>query len=65
MTNKQQAREIFATIRSQEEIYGLDLETRAQALSVVLGLMNRDGDPRFKGMTLKAIAENRLNIGRV
>jgi hypothetical protein len=63
MTNKQKAREIFATIRQQEALHGLDLETRAQALSVVLGLMNADKDSRFKGMALKAISENRLNMG--
>ena len=62
MTNKQQAREIFATIRSQEAIHGIDLETRAQALCAVLGLMNKDGDPRFKGMALKAISENKRNM---
>lgn len=62
MTNKQKAREIFATIRQQESRYGVDLETRAQALSVVLGLANKDGDSRFKGMALKAISENRRNL---
>lgn len=62
MTNRQRAREIFATIRQQEAMHGVDYETRAQALSVVLGLMNKDGDPRFKGMALRAISENRRSM---
>lgn len=63
MTNKQQALDIIHTIRAQEERFGVDLETRASALNVVLGLMNRAKDSRLKGLCLKAISENRRRIG--
>lgn len=63
MTNIQKARDIMSQIRWNESRNGgPDYETRRDALNVILGLMNAEGDSRLKGLTLAAIQENRKGI---
>jgi len=63
MTNIEKARDIMQTIRWNESRNGgPDYETRRDALNGILGLLNKHGDSRLKGLCLAAINANR---GRV
>jgi len=60
MNTKQQIMDIMSNVRWCEARDGfIDHETRRGALCAVLGLLNRVGDARLKGMCMRAINENR------